>query len=286
MTNPLVDPVIDTPMSSEDHVARHRLLSDLAGAGQLIALGLFLVVTSAHAETVPDLYVGHAVITGTEDPERTRGLRIALADVIVKVTGDVRLADDSRMSAILEQPERLVADLTLTDRMKGIPLHDEQGTRERPHNLVARFDAVRLDAALSENGLRLWPADRPIVAVRLLVETDSVRFVLAEAGPEGYGQRLALTETAARRGLPIRLPTAAAAAELAANPAAVSAVPSGGGALLSGTLRIVEGGSWDIDWTLSWSGRSAHWSDSHVSFDDAIRTGVEGTAMRLSSLGG
>ncbi|MEZ5779539.1 MAG: DUF2066 domain-containing protein [Paracoccaceae bacterium] len=259
-----------------------RMLTHLFGAG----LALLVAGPTASAIEIPGLYTGRAIITGTQDPELTRGLRAALEDVVIKLTGDARPETRPLYAPILEQPRAFLDDMTLEDRMKGIPVHDEQGTRERPHVLTATFASGPLEAAITGAGLDVWALDRPLVAVWLGVDTGTGRFVITEDGTEGYGQRLALMDTAERRGLPVRLPRQAEAAavpfrELLRRDAASLALP-GADAILSGVLTLTEGGYWNIEWTLAHADQADVLAVEDVSFDVAIRQGIEGMALQLS----
>ena len=47
----------------------------------LVTMAASLAPLSVLAQPAPDLYRAETIVTGTEEPERTRGLRIALTDV-------------------------------------------------------------------------------------------------------------------------------------------------------------------------------------------------------------
>ncbi len=236
-----------------------------------------------------DLYRAETIVTGTREPERGRGFRAGLVDVVVKLTGDARLAGDSRLAPLLARAPGLVAAFDYEDRMKDIPVHDEQGTRDRPHFLRMRFKAAEIDRALARLGLAIWPAERPLLAVWLGIETAGERYVLRAAGPRGYGQRAVLVETAARRGLPLLLPQAEAAKsavtfdDVAAGDSGKMIRESPGAeALLSGVLSLAEGGYWDITWRLAWRARAKVWGQRGLSFDSALKGGLETSALILS----
>ena len=53
--------------------------------------------------------------------------------------------------------------------MADIPLHDEQGTYDRPHKLTVTFDPLKIDALLAEFGDKPWRGERPVVVPVLLV---------------------------------------------------------------------------------------------------------------------
>jgi len=255
----------------------------------LLLLSLQVLVSAkAHADSIPDLYRTETVVTGTEEPERTRGFRVGLADVIVKLTGDVRLAQSETLAPLLEHPHPLVEQFEYEDRMKNLPVHDEQGTRQRPHFLRIRFKAAALDEALSRLGLAKWADNRPVIAVWLGVKTAIGSFVVTTSGRD-YGQRVVIMETAQRGGIPVRLPegdgsaTAVTFDDIAAdNFEKMADALKGADAWLSGDLALTESGYWDIRWRLRWKGQTHVWTKSGVSFDVAIKDGLQTAALTLS----
>jgi hypothetical protein len=260
-----------------------------AGFRALAAVSLLVLTgTVARAVEVENLYGAQAIVTGTEEPERTRGFRAGLTDLVVKLTGDARLAESDRLRPLLESPQRFVDAFEYEDRMKGIPVHDEQGTRERPHFLRMRFKQSDVDAALAKLGLSKWPADRPLLAVWLGVRTAAGAYVLTALGAEGYGQRLVIVETAVRRGIPVLLPEAGATATVAfddvgaGNVSKMTDASPRADAMLSGVLSSVPDGYWDMEWRLTQRDRSRSWRLSKVSFDTALKNGLETSALILS----
>ena len=254
----------------------------------LLAAALSCVAGAAGAE-VQDLYFAQTIVTGTEEPERSRGFKAGLADVLVKLTGDARIAENGALAPILEKAARYVEHFEYEDRMKAIPVHDEQGTRERPHFLRMRFKPAEVDGALTELGLQKWPADRPVVAVWLGIETASGRYVLHASGPEGYGQRAVLVETSQRRGVPISLPDARGPGSAVTFETVAegdldrlrSASPTSE-ALLVGVLSLGKAGYWDMEWKFHWQGQDRSWSMEGVTFDLALKDGLQRAALVLS----
>lgn len=262
-----------------------RAFGKAAGRSLGSLLAALLLGSAASAEEVTGLYSAETIITGTREPELSRGLRLDLTAVAIKLTGDTRLAEDGRLEPLLEDPWRYLDTSELEDRMKGIPVHDEQGSRDRPHRLRATFKAAALDPALAGLGLKSWPADRPRILVFLGIETATGRYLLQQSGPQGYGQRAVLVETAAQLGLPVAFPAGdPPAAQIAALPDGAIR-PDGlkpGDAVLSGLLSLAEGGYWNISWRLSRPGERNEWSMHNVTFDVAIRRGLSMTALVLS----
>ncbi|MGE0769953.1 MAG: DUF2066 domain-containing protein [Hyphomicrobiaceae bacterium] len=258
----------------------------------LIGLLIALAISPRHVacREITDLYRAETVVTGTEEPERTRGFREALGRVVVKLTGDIRLATDPRILGLAAKPHDLVATFEYEDRMKDIPVHDEQGTRERPHFLRVAFAKPAIDAALQRLGIAKWPADRPVVAVWLRIDTLAGRILLTPSGPEGYGQRAVITETARRLGLPIVLPGAGSTIgfdDIVADRIATlrTAAPTAD-AHLVGRLTVRDDGYWDMTWSFLTPPAVHHWSLSRVTFDEALTFGLAKAVGTLSGAAG
>ena len=241
-----------------------------------------------------DLYRSRAVVTGEGEAERARGFALCLEDVLAKVSGDPRLAHDPAVAAVTARAADLVAGFDYHDRMSGIPVHDEQGTRERPFDLTVTFDRAKIDAALRSLGRRPWPEPRPVLAVLLAVRDAIAAYVLAADGARGEGQREALQAAAERRGVVAVLPGSALLAAQHLDAAGLKALPpprlaaaakaSGGEAALAGTLVWSETApGWTAHWRLSWHGKPHRWQIAGVSFDDAFRTGIDGAVAILSA---
>ncbi len=238
------------------------------------------------AAEVENLYQAQTIVTGTEEPERTRGFRQALKDVLIKLTGDIRLEKNDQLQTLFAQPHSFVASFEYEDRMKDIPVHDEQGTRERPHFLRVVFKKDILDAEMRRLNLRKWSSNRPTIAIWLGVSTARGDYLLTSSGTNGYGQRAVLIETASRRGLPIRLPSAQKSTVHFEDVANVNikklkAASSGTETLLIGTLSITPDGNWDITWTLRHALDTKNWKLKNVSFDRALKNGLQIAALFL-----
>ena len=153
-------------------------------------------------------------MTGQGEAGRQAGFAITLRQVLVKVSGDPTLADDPKVAAIAAEPAAFVTGFDYRDRMAGIPVHDEQGTRDRPYELTVSFDHSKVDAALGVLGHAPWPEPRPPLAVFVDVEIGGVTYPLAGDGNAGRDLREALADAAWRFGMTAELPTAAVWASL------------------------------------------------------------------------
>ena len=262
-----------------------------AVAGLLVCV----VLGSAHADVVPDLYRGEAIVTGQENlEERERGFQEALAEAVVKVSGDARLPGDPRLALALQEAGRLVDRFEYEDRLAKKKLMDEQGTRERSYFLRVDFNPAAVNRLLAELGAQPWPADRPRLLVLLVVRDSVGRYLLTEEGPRGWGQREALAAIGRRRGIPVVLPRSDVVAEAEAGRGEGQA-PGGGetrllkdaygaSASLHGAMTMQDDGLWNTGWALQSAEAQGSWRCDSTTFDRAIASGVEGAALRLAGL--
>jgi uncharacterized protein len=262
----------------------------------VLAVALLFAPVAASASPPADLYQCRAFVTGQGEAERARGFGLCLEAALVKVSGDSHLRADARLTPLKQAAAQFVAGYTYHDRMSGLPLHDEQGTRDRPFDLTVAFDPPKIDAALRALGVAPWPPPRPVLAVFLGVRDAERAYVLTEDGERGLGERLSLRDAAAQRGIPLRLPKAQlaaaehltyaglAAASVSRRHALAGAI--GGDAGLAGSLVWSEAAlGWTARWRLAWQGREYRWRITGVSFDDAFRDALDHVVAILSGHG-
>jgi hypothetical protein len=262
----------------------------------LCGLAIGAVIGHAAAQEIDALYRATAIVTGTGDENRQIGFRLAMEDVIVRVSGDYRLIASGKAVPTIADAASLVTKIHYRDRYEGIPVHDEQGTHDRPHDLTVDFDHGKVDAALIAMGSRPWLADRPRLVVFLGVRNAKGAFVLSADGDQGFYMRDSLVAASDRIAMPIALPSLAAidAAKLKSEaigttePAALDALAkeNGGDQALAGTLVWSdEARGWLAEWRLNAGGQAYRWRISGVSFDDAFRNALRGAAQVLSGNG-
>jgi uncharacterized protein len=258
-----------------------------------LAAYILLCGSPAWAQTAKltddDLYRAETIVTGQGEPERLRGFRVGVEEAVVKLTGDATLLGSEKLAPVIERSATLVQDFTYEDRMKGIPVHDEQGTRDRPHYLRIRFDKTKFDAALAEAGLKRWQGERPVVAVYLGIKDARGSYVLAAEGPEGYGQREVLKEASKKRGVPIVLPQPGQTAvtyDMLAKGSGLELQKEGeklgAKALLYGTLDFDGNVGWDTEWKVLGRRAAAKWSMKGVTFDMALKSAIERSAAEFA----
>jgi len=243
-----------------------------------------------------DLYRAQVIVTGQGEANRMIGFTSCMEDVLIKVSGAERLAGDRRLAAYKAKAKDFVTAFDYRDQFSGKPKRDEQGTRDRPFDLTVDFDKEKVDGVLKALGLKPWLSHRPVLAVFVEVEQGERKFIVTSDGTQSDLQRDALLAAAARRGMNIVLPAAAALAKANINGTELSKTPSstlvslaagqGGEVVLLGRLVWNDRDlGWATQWQIDRSGRPHRWRLRGVTFDEAFRRGIGGAAQVLSDNG-
>ena len=243
-----------------------------------------------------ELYQAKPVVTGTGEKNRQIGFALAFEDVLVKVSGDPRLIGDPRVSELAKDAGSMVQEFRYRDRLEGIPIHDEQGSHDRPHDLTTIFLPEKIDAVLASLGSRPWTEPRPTIALFLGVRNGDRTFVLASDGERGIDMRDSLASASAKVAIPTTLPDSAALSTAgiteetlqASNRAVLDSITKEAGSDYTLIGRLVwsnEELGWIADWIIAAKGQTYKWQIRGVSFDDAFRNAIRGTAQVLSGNG-
>ncbi|MEI2299586.1 DUF2066 domain-containing protein [Ensifer sp. MJa1] len=242
------------------------------------------------------LYTSDAIVTGTGEINREIGFRECLGEMLLKLSGDPTIVDAQGFQAIQAKAGSFVSSFSYRDRLEGIPIHDEQGTHDRPHDLTCHFEPSTANRLLADLGRKPWLAPRPAIAVLLAVHDQKHRFVLSGNGNESPYMADSLRAAAIPLALSPLLPDAATVAARKLDFEALSraqpnelAEPTTdvkGAVALTGTLVWSdEASGWITHWRLDADGKRYLWQVSGVSFDEAFRNAMRGTARILSGNG-
>jgi uncharacterized protein len=243
---------------------------------------------------IDPMYTSFAIVTGTDMRQRPWGFALTLREVLVKASGDPRLNDDPRVAELADKADRFVACFSYADEMADIPLHDEQGTYDRPHKLTVTFDPAKIDDLLTEFGDKPWRGERPdIVPVLLVHGRKPPAYVLSMETPGGADQRLAFGHATDTYGLKGHIPSDAELAVWKVSvddfPYPAAAPPAAGKpneAIVAGTLDWNEAlPGWVGKWRCRWQGADHQWGISGVNYDAAFRDVVRGVVLFASGRG-
>ncbi len=223
------------------------------------------------ATAADDLYRAQAIVTGQGEANRIVGFASCLEDVLIKVSGAQKLA-------------------------AGTPTRDEQGTRDRPYDLTVDFDETKIDDLLKALHIKPWPSHRPVLAVFVEMQQGLKSYMVTADADRAAIQRESLLAAAARRGMTVVLPSAAALAESSINGAefgtttsskfgSVAARQGGEVALIGRLVWDDRELGWTTQWRIDWQNRTHRWRIRGVTFDEAFRRAIGGAAQILSGNG-
>src|SRR5579859_3614777 len=156
-----------------------------------------------------DPYQANDIVTGFGIEQREKGFAHCLTEVLVRLSGEPRLERDPRVTALAARVDPLVASFDYADVLLGMgfPVHDDQGTADRPEYLVTRFDHAKIEQALADLGEAVWRGKRPRVVPVLAVHGPGRAYLLSVEVPSGAGQRDSLSTIGTQVGLEVRVPT-------------------------------------------------------------------------------
>jgi hypothetical protein len=268
---------------------RHFILTGLAALGSPA-----FAATPSRFDIA--LYQARTIVTGQRDETRIPGLERCLRDVLVRVSGDPRLADHPKLADLQKRAQEPVARIDWRDLYAKKKLKDEQGTRDRPYEMTVEYDLPKIDAMLAELGSRPWLGDRPRLVVFLAVHHIGTSYMLDSTIDTGELQRESFQDAAYKYGLQVKIPgkdifdkakaTLDTLPELALSALDPFTDKSVGEQPLAGTLKWNKQLlGWEADWRLM-AGHTQHrWGIKGVNFDAAFRDAIGGAAQILSGNG-
>src|SRR5689334_16318597 len=74
---------------------------------------------------IRDPYQATAIVTGFDMRSRPTGFARCLREVLVKLSGEPRLQNDPRVSALAAHADTLITSFDYADLMSGVPVHDD-----------------------------------------------------------------------------------------------------------------------------------------------------------------
>ncbi len=256
----------------------------------LIPLFTLLHAAPAWCDQADTLYSAKAIVTGQGEKNREPGFRDCLTQVLVRVSGDQRLTARPEMADLLPRAGSFVRSFSYRDRLAGKPIHDEQGTYDRPHDLTCRYEPTVIDGLLADFGSHPWRDARPALAVFLDVTRYQQAFRVSRDDPRDAAMRDSFALAASALAMTVAFPSTQDGEKSKPGPNAVdlAAAASAAGADLP-LIGKIDWSDADHGWVASWrlteGGREHAWTVRGVNFDEAFRVAVRGAAQILSGNG-
>ena len=232
----------------------------------------------ASAADDASLYEGSTLVNSQNPGERATALQTALAQVLVKISGQRNAAQLARsqlgVASKIAQDFRYSAE---SETINGAPIYRQK--------LTAHFQRDAVEAIVASAGLPVWPSPRaPIVLWLMIDDGHGARMV----GTAHVNAVKSLTDRAADRGLGVVLPAASPAETLAAvlsmTQPQVVVGPSaayGSQVQLVGKLARTAGG-WSAQWVLLDGGAELNrWSETRPDARLAMASAVDVAADAL-----
>ena len=258
-------------------------------AALIVAAGIGIAVPAvapAHADATSDLYKSTVIVTGFDMRSRPSGFARALHEVLVKLSGEPRLDKDPRVAELAAHADKLVASFDYVDQMAGIPIHDEQGTYDRPYYLTVIFDRAKIDQTLADLGEKPWLGARPVITPVIWVDRFAKHYLLSSENPAGADQAGSFNDVAADYDIHVHIPTEAEFKAWGVTPGQlpVPTQPSTAEqAIVAGTLAFDEDlPGWVGKWRFKWRDAEYNWEISGVNFDSAFRNAIRGVLRVVS----
>ena len=165
-------------------------------------LGILLALSGwAKAVEVKDLYRSVAEVPDRSDASLRQGNQQALAEIVIRVSGESRALEVPDIQQAMEAPDRYIEQFSFDRQVKANP---DTGLPEQAFLLNVAFNARAINQLIRRAGLPIWASNRAEVLLWLVVEDEAGRrLVTADSAPEIVA---ILTRQAGRRGLPIAFP--------------------------------------------------------------------------------
>ena len=270
--------------------------------GRLVRLAACLLVvamlpSAGMAAEVSGLYAAEAQVFSQKRSERATAMGAALAEVLVKVSGQRDAALVQGVVQATRSPAKFLQQYryrALSDEQRERALQEAAAnnlTGTDPQIVLFRFDKAAVDKVLRDNGLPVWGATRPMTLAWLAVQDEENRYLVANDSVELT--RALLTNEAQRRGLALLLPLMDLEDQRSLSFADVwggfrdpilrASARYRTESVLVGRMYRTVSGEWQAQWTLLEGQQTQSWAGMGVLPAEVIDEGVSGAIEVLAS---
>ncbi|MFB9937939.1 DUF2066 domain-containing protein [Shewanella indica] len=157
----------------------------------VVFLSLFCATTLVQAVEVKQLDEATVAVGSRSSAEKSKGLKKALEDVILKNSGSRSALESPEIQAKLANANALVSQFGYLDTEEGL-------------KLKANFEHRKIVDMLREAGLPVWGKQRPLTLFWLSTDINNERVILSD--DSSAEERKAFADASMERGVPLMFP--------------------------------------------------------------------------------
>lgn len=167
-----------------------------------VLIGFLLALSGlAQAVEVKNLYKTVVEVPDRSNSSLRRGEQEALAEIVIRVSGDSRALEAYDIIQAMDSPDRYIEQFSFDRQVRVNP---ETGLPEPAIYLNVAFNPRGINQLVRRAGLPIWASNRAEVLLWLVVEDEKGRrLVNSDSAPDLVE---ALKQQAHRRGLPVAFP--------------------------------------------------------------------------------
>src|SRR5579862_4592741 len=156
---------------------------------------IFVPAFSAFAVKVSSLYRAEIPVSSQSEDEKTRAVRLGLAQVLIKLTGNPKIEDMPEIRASLEKADYYVQEFS----------YSSPETSSAEYLIYIHYDAADVKNLLKKAGIAYWGATRPLILVWLVVTNKGQQSeIIGNESPGVYLDEM--KEQGKKFGLPLIFP--------------------------------------------------------------------------------
>lgn len=157
----------------------------------LLAVGTMRSALAGGLQKDEAIYQAQVPVKDQSASARTKAIRQAMSQVLVRLTGEAGIGQSPAAQAILKQSAQLMQSYSYVKTSNG-------------QALQASFDPSGMKAAVKARHLPLWDAERPLTLVWLAVRGPNGRDLVSSS--DAPDSAAGLVDTARARGIPLIFP--------------------------------------------------------------------------------
>jgi hypothetical protein len=255
------------------------------GLTRLLVIGAFLCLVSVSGITPARDNLFEAVVpVDSQQPDlRNAYMKIALQEVLVRVTGQPEVLNRDSVRSMLDTPERFVQQYRYFTQPESTP-----------PRLMLRvdFDGGAIQQALRQQGVTYWgKSERPEILLWLAVEDRGTRYIVS--AQDGGDASREVQQAARQSGIPLLLPLMDLEDQ---NQVRFTDVWGGffegiqsasarykPGDVLIGRLNRSPSGGWVARWDMRAGRDNGSWSGSGDELGGVLQAGIDTLSERLAA---